>query len=94
MLSRKHNSLSRTDINLIKNNEKRYCPNKPIGIVILISKKKTDFKPKLLGRDSELYYILFKSKIHQGDIILKVYAPQIKGSQVDKRNTVNAKITY
>lgn len=43
---------------------------KRVGVDILISGKKQTFKPKIVIRDKEGYYILIKGPIHQEDITI------------------------
>ena len=51
---------------------------KQVVVVISISDK-IDFKPDLIRKDREGYYILIKGKVHQEDIaILNIYAPNTR----------------
>jgi hypothetical protein len=51
-------------------------PRKQAGIAILISDK-VDFKPTLIKQNKEGYSILIKREIHQKEIIINLYAPNI-----------------
>ena len=60
-------------------------------MAILISNK-IDFKLKPIRRDGDRHFILITGTIHQEEVsILNIYAPNIKGTHICKRNTSRLK---
>jgi hypothetical protein len=51
-------------------------PRKQAGVAILIQDK-VDFKLTLIKLDKEGYFILIKGAIHQKEIIINLYAPNV-----------------
>ena len=49
---------------------------KRAGVAILISDK-IDFKTKAIKRDTEGYFIILKRRLHQEDMIVNIYTPNI-----------------
>jgi exonuclease III len=67
-------------------------PPKQAGGAILISHK-VDFKLTLIKRDKEGYSILIKGEIHQKEIIINLYAPNVNASNFIKHTLKELK-TY
>ena len=65
--------------------------SKKARVSILISDN-VDFKPKLVKRDKEGHYTLFKGSINQQDItVINIYAPNIGSSIYVKQILLNSR---
>ena len=62
---------------------KANAQGKKAEVAILVSDK-IDFKTKAIKRDTELHFIILKGRIHQEDININIYAPNI-GAPTDIR---------
>jgi hypothetical protein len=75
----------------VKRWKKSLPPKKQAGVAILISHK-VDFKPNLVRKDKEGYFILIEGEIHQEEItIFNLCAPNVGAPNFMKHILLNLK---